>query len=335
MRAREPDREGFVERDDVRLWYEVYGSAETTILLIPGWALPSRAWKAQIPYLARHFRVIAYDPRGTGRSDRPSGSAAYSLQEHTADALAVMDAAGAISAVMIGKSRGAQTALILATDHPDRVDAMVLAAPMIPLSPWPPLDSIWSVFEEPSARKRKLASVRTSLTSVREFVRSPDLRRFAGRVNPLEAADRFSRSGILDDFDGFIEWFHTQVVSTDPHSTKQTDDLVSWLKQTGPDAVADSFIAECIREGADARALCERVASPVLVVHGDRDFTVPFGWGRRCAELTGGRLFVVPGAGHLPGGRYPVVVNLAIREFIDALPERDDRPERDQTGAAR
>ena len=334
MRAREPDHEGHVERDGVRIWFEVHGSGETTILLIPGWALPLRAWKAQIPYLSRHFRVIAYDPRGTGRSDRPQGTDAYGLDEHVADVLAVMDAAGATTVVVFGKSRGAQTALTLAADHPDRIDAVIAGAPMIPLSPWPPLDSIWSVFEEPSVRKRKAASIRTSSTSLRHFIRSRDLRRFAGRVNPLEAADRFSRQGILDDFDGFARWFVTQVVATDPHSTKQADDLIGWLTATGPQATADSFIADGLRDPAVARALCERVACPVLVIHGDRDLTIPFEWGERCAEATGGRLVVVPDAGHLPGGRYPVVVNLAVREFIDSLAARDDRAARDQTGAA-
>ncbi len=234
MKARQPDREGYVERDGVRLWYEVHGSGEVTVLLIPGWALPLRAWKAQIPYLSRHFRVIAFDPRGTGRSDRPEGTAAYGLDEHVADVLAVMDAAGATTVVVFGKSRGAQTALTLAADHADRIDAVIAGAPMIPLTPWPPLDSIWSVFEEPSVRKRQAASIRTSSTSLRHFIRSRDLRRFAGRVNPLEAADRFSRQSILDDFDGFARWFVTQVVATDPHSTKQADDLIGWLTATGP-----------------------------------------------------------------------------------------------------
>lgn len=334
MRAREPDHEGHVERDGVRIWFEVHGSGETTILLIPGWALPSRAWKAQVPYLSRHFRVIAYDPRGTGRSDRPQGPAAYALEEHVADALAVMDAVGAASAVVLCKSRGAQTALTLAADHAERIEAVIAGAPMIPLSPWPPLDSIWSVFEEPSVRKRKRASIRTSLASGRQFVRSGDLRRFAGRVNPLEAADRFSRQGMRDDFDGFVQWFQTQVVATDPHSTKQTDDLAGWMTDTGPQSAADSFIADCLRDPVDAVALCERVACPVLVIHGDRDYAVPFEWGTRCAELTGGTLFAVPGAGHLPGGRYPVVVNLAIREFVDSLPGRDDQAARGQAGVA-
>lgn len=335
MRARTPDHEGHVERDGVRLWYEVHGNAETTILLIPGWGLPLRAWKAQIPYLSRHYRVVAYDPRGTGRSDRPLGTSAYALSEHTADAFAVMDAVGARSVVVVGKSRGAQTALALAGDDPARVDAMIVAAPFVPLAPWPPVDLIWSEFDEPSIRKRQRAAVRMSLTGARQVIRSRDLRRFSRRINLLEAADRFSRQSMLDDFDGFAQWFVTQIVATDPHSTKQTDDLVGWLTATGPQAAADAFAADGVRDLASARELCGHVSCPVLVIHGDHDLTVPFEWGTRLAELTGGRLFVVPGAGHLPGGRYPVVVNLAIREFVDSLRGRDDRSARNQNGAAR
>ncbi|MEO6471881.1 MAG: alpha/beta hydrolase [Aeromicrobium sp.] len=335
MRARNPDYEGYVERDGVRVWYEVFGDAETTIMLMPGWGLPLRSWKAQIPYLSRHFRVVAYDTRGTGASDRPLGTEAYALSEHVADVVAVMDAAGVRSAVMVGKSRGAQTALMLAVDHPERVGAVVAAAPMVPLAPWPPLDSIWSVFEEPSVRKRQRAAIRASLTAGRQFARSGDFRRWVGRINFLEASNRFSRQSMLDDFDGFAHWFVTQIVATDPHSTKQTDDLIGWLTSTGPQAAADAFMGDCIRDSAFARTLCERVSCPVLVIHGDRDFTVPFEWGKRVAELTGGKLFVVPGAGHLPGGRYPVVVNLAIREFVDSLQGRDDQTSRDQSGAAR
>ena len=66
-RARYPDEEGYVERDGVRVFYEVYGDAPTTFLLFPTSPIShSRLWKAQIPYLSRHFRVIVFDPRGNG-----------------------------------------------------------------------------------------------------------------------------------------------------------------------------------------------------------------------------------------------------------------------------
>jgi len=71
-RARYPDEEGYVERDGVRTFYEIYGVGEPTLLFVPPWSIVhSRIWKMQIPYLARHARAITFDPRGNGRSDRP------------------------------------------------------------------------------------------------------------------------------------------------------------------------------------------------------------------------------------------------------------------------
>ena len=67
-RARYPDESGYVERDGVKLYYEVYGSGEPTVLLLPTWSIiHSRHWKMQIPYLARHFRVLAMDGLGKDR----------------------------------------------------------------------------------------------------------------------------------------------------------------------------------------------------------------------------------------------------------------------------
>ena len=53
-RARYPDAEGYVERDGVKIFYEVYGEEGPTILLLPTWSIiHSRHWKGQIPYFAR------------------------------------------------------------------------------------------------------------------------------------------------------------------------------------------------------------------------------------------------------------------------------------------
>ena len=69
---------GYVERDGVRVFYEVYGEGEPTVLLLPTWSIiHSRHWKMQIPYLARHCRVVTFDGRGNGRSDRPPEPEAY------------------------------------------------------------------------------------------------------------------------------------------------------------------------------------------------------------------------------------------------------------------
>ncbi len=73
-----PVSTGFVEREGVRTRYDVYGGGATTILLLPTWSIVhARTWKAQVPYLARHYRVVTIDGWGNGRSDRPEGAQAY------------------------------------------------------------------------------------------------------------------------------------------------------------------------------------------------------------------------------------------------------------------
>ena len=79
MHAREPDYEGTVERDGVRVGYSAYGAGEPTIVLLTSWAIThAQQWKGQVPYLARHFRVITVEGRGNGWADRPGTEEAYS-----------------------------------------------------------------------------------------------------------------------------------------------------------------------------------------------------------------------------------------------------------------
>src|SRR3954469_7789311 len=107
MRARYPDAEDYVERDGVRSFYEVYGDGEPTFLLLPTWSLiHSRFWKAQIPYLARHHRVVTFDGRGNGRSDRPQDPFSYTPNVLGEDAVAVLDETGTCEAITASLSAG-------------------------------------------------------------------------------------------------------------------------------------------------------------------------------------------------------------------------------------
>ena len=112
MRAKLPNEEGFVERNGVKLFYEIYGEGPKTIVFIPPWCIVhSRIYKAQLPYFSERFRCITYDGRGNGKSDRPADPAAYLLDEYVADALAVMDATNAGNAIVVGLSFGALLAV--------------------------------------------------------------------------------------------------------------------------------------------------------------------------------------------------------------------------------
>ena len=107
MRARYPDSDGLVVRDGVEIRYERYGQGWPAILLLPTWSIVhSRHWKMQVPYLARHFTVVCFDGRGSGGSGRPADASAYSDAAFASDALAVMDATGIDSAVLVSASCG-------------------------------------------------------------------------------------------------------------------------------------------------------------------------------------------------------------------------------------
>ena len=94
-------------------------TGEPTVLLLPTWSIVhSRHWKMQIPYLARHCRVLTFDGRGNGRSDRPAEPDAYREEEFAADALAVMDATGTERAVLVSLSRGAERSLLPRREPP-------------------------------------------------------------------------------------------------------------------------------------------------------------------------------------------------------------------------
>ena len=146
MRARQPDSSGYVVNDGVRVYYEVHGSGSPTILLMPSWAITqSRMWKMQVPYLARHFRVLTYDPRGNGRSDRPGTAAAYDADRIVDDALAVMDATGTDDAVLVGLCTGALWATMLQQREPGRVLGLVAISPTLTLDP--PVTDLHPVYD--------------------------------------------------------------------------------------------------------------------------------------------------------------------------------------------
>ena len=135
VRARYPDTEGFIERGGVRVGYEVFGAGEPAILLLTSWAIVhARQWKAQVPYLARHFQVITVEGRGNGRADRPGTAEAYRDREYVDDAIAVLDATGVDRAVVVGLSVGGRHALQLAAWYPERAAGVVAIGAALP---WP------------------------------------------------------------------------------------------------------------------------------------------------------------------------------------------------------
>jgi pimeloyl-ACP methyl ester carboxylesterase len=106
------------------------------VLLLHGWPDSAYLWRNQVPFLvANGFRVIAPDMRGFGRSDRPEGVAAYSIQNAVGDVVGILDAHGIEAADIVGHDWGAAVAWFTATAHPDRVHKLVVLSVPHPLAP--------------------------------------------------------------------------------------------------------------------------------------------------------------------------------------------------------
>jgi esterase len=114
----------------VRLYYEQHGAGEP-ILGVHGAGSSAALWEGAVPEPAKRGRTILYDRRGSFRSERPEPYAT-NVHEQADDAAALIDALGAVPAVVIGRSYGGAIAVDLALRYPDRVRAQALLEGDVP-----------------------------------------------------------------------------------------------------------------------------------------------------------------------------------------------------------
>ncbi|HEY7044689.1 MAG TPA: alpha/beta hydrolase, partial [Nocardioidaceae bacterium] len=201
MKARQPDSSGYAVNDGVRVYYEVHGTGSTTVVLLPTWAIvDSQVWKMQVPYLSRYFRVLTYDPRGNGKTDRPQDPAAYTYELASEDVEAVMDATDTEQAVLVAYCDGTAPAVLFSGRRPERVSGLAVFAPNTP-----------AVAVVPERRRRNYD--------------------FESVVDEPVGWAKETRAYWQQNWAGYLDWFFANVAS-EPHSTKVYDDLVDWGLQT-------------------------------------------------------------------------------------------------------
>ncbi|HNS40900.1 MAG TPA: alpha/beta hydrolase, partial [Promineifilum sp.] len=112
-----------VHTNGINMYYEAAGQGEP-LLLLHGLGSQSEDWAFQFPAFSQHYRVIAPDIRGHGRSDKPRGP--YSVSMMADDVLGMLDALAIESTHIVGLSMGGMIAFQMAVDHPERVRSMVI-----------------------------------------------------------------------------------------------------------------------------------------------------------------------------------------------------------------
>jgi pimeloyl-ACP methyl ester carboxylesterase/predicted glycosyltransferase len=291
VRARIPDRTGVVDRDGIPIHYEVHGDGDPTLLLIPPAPIShARIYKGLLADLARRSRVVTFDGRGNGRSGRPTDPQQHTTAANVADIVAVLDAAEVERAVLVAHCHACWWAIEVATHGPERVRGLVAIEPGVP---------------------------------------------YLGRSQPHwgAAAERWddviddpvdwelcNRHAIVSEHRRWVEFFFGQQL-VEPHSTKHLEDAVAWaLESTGEVLAAAEEGQELdIPDRHTVEQRCHDLAVPTLVIHGELDVCQHVDRGRALAELTGGDLVVIEGAGHLTLVREPVQVGRAIGRFVERL----------------
>lgn len=124
-RGEEMGEEGYADSDGVKIHYVTMGEGPL-VVMIHGFPDFWYSWRAQMPELAKHYRVVAVDMRGYNKSDQPEGLENYALPKLVGDIDAVVKHFEADKAIVVGHDWGGIVAWTYAMTHPDKTDKLII-----------------------------------------------------------------------------------------------------------------------------------------------------------------------------------------------------------------
>ncbi|MEE7548193.1 alpha/beta hydrolase [Xanthomonas sp. Kuri4-1] len=263
----------------VRLHVEDSGGAGRPVVLIHGWPLSAESWKAQVgPLRDAGYRVVAYDRRGFGRSEKPADGFEYDTL--AADLAGVLDDLDLRDVTLVGFSMGGgEVARYVANYGEDRLHSVVFAAAVPPY--------------------------------LLKTADNPD-----GPL-PQAQADEM-RAGLEQDRTTFFDSFTKQFFTANGElkvTEAQRQEAVTLSHQSDQKAALGCMKAFAT---TDFRDDLKRISVPTLVLHGDADGTVPLaGSGQRThAAIPGSELVVVEDAPHGFNVSHAEPFNAALLAFL-------------------
>ena len=246
---------------DTNLHVDDTGGTGRPVVLIHGWPLSGESWADQVPALVgAGYRVVTYDRRGFGRSDKPLTG--YTYDSLTDDLQAILTELDLRDVTLVGFSMGGgEVARYCSTYGTDRLRSVVFAAAVPPY--------------------------------LMQSADNPD-----GPLTKAQAAQMTAQ--LTADQDSFYDQFTTDFFSANGRlavTEAQRQEALTLAHQAAKPAALACMTAFAT---TDFRDDLGKVTVPALVIHGDSDATVPFeGSGRRTHEaLPGSELHVIAGGPH-------------------------------------
>jgi non-heme chloroperoxidase len=265
---------------NVNLHVDDTGGPGRVVVLIHGWPLSGESWSEQIPALtAAGFRVISYDRRGFGRSDKPKGG--YDYNTFADDLQAILETLNVTDATLVGFSMGGgEVARYVSRFGEERLHSVVFASAVPPFLPKQDDNPDGPLTEE--------------------------------MANGM-------KEGLEADPAAFYDGFTTQFFTANGElkvTEAQRQDAVRLANQADKNAALQAMAAFGT---TDFRDDLPKITVPTLVIHGDADGIVPFeGSGARThAAIAGSDLHVVAGGPHGVNVSHADEFNTALLAFLD------------------
>jgi pimeloyl-ACP methyl ester carboxylesterase len=264
---------------DTNLHVDDTGGTGRPVVLIHGWPLSGESWKAQVPALQEAgYRVVTYDRRGFGRSDKPKTG--YDYDRLTDDLRAVLEALELDDVTLVGFSMGGgEVARYFTKYGTDKIHSAVFAAAVPPY-----------LLKTPGNEDGPLPATE------------------AAKMSAALTANQ-------DEFyDGFITDFYT----ANETLTVSEEQRQAALELAGQASKVAALEAMTSFASTDFRDDLPNVSVPTLVIHGDSDGVVPFeGSGARTHEaIPGSELHVVAGGPHGINDSHTDEFNRVLLEFL-------------------
>jgi pimeloyl-ACP methyl ester carboxylesterase len=274
-------------RDGTRLHWSSSGTGSPAVVLLDGVGCAGYIWRFLRPDLAPRHRVIHWNYRGHGRSERPVDMARVSVADCVDDLWAVLDAAGERSVVLIGHSMGVQVALEAHRNAPERVAGLVLVCG----SPGRALDAIHDL---PVAA----AALPYARLAVERF---PALARLLFRsMVPTEWSLQMALAFEVNE----------KLVAR--------EDMVRYLEDLAD--IDPAVFVKLLGSAAqgDATDHLPAIAAPTLILAGERDTFTPMWLSVKMhAAIPGSELLVLPGGSHVGPLEHPELCALRVEKFFN------------------
>ncbi|HEX5166104.1 MAG TPA: alpha/beta hydrolase [Thermomicrobiales bacterium] len=284
MRAIEPTSAGQLTIEGFSVGYEAFGDpANPAVLLLPSWQIVhSRAWKMQVPFLARSRRVVTFDPPGNGGGERTTDPAAFEYERIVCQAIGVLDALDIAQAAVLGYGRGCDYGLLLAATAPERVERLMLIGNGVTRAGWQP---------------------------------KPDPG-FWDRRPTYEGWQKRNAHYFLEQYDDWLTFFVGEL-HPEPHSTKATEDMIGWGRETSPEMLVRTVPNGDLLPRLPAAEAIASIRCPVMLLHGGDDRCDPI---EASYDLLDARpdwqMVVMEDCGLDVLGRHSVQVNREVEAFL-------------------